>query len=267
MSSDPNGFGKGGMPTQFMSPSGGGAGIGGQVDRVTKEGGAVVKDGHHLVAIKKEGRWALTAAAQMKECGLIKAGSLRAEGKAGGEVVKGGHLQVVVKDPLGVTKAEERSVSIAAAQLKAGGLHRVVVKAGERLVVVPKKAGGRHQVEGKDPGLRLVVVPRKVSGRHQVEGEDPGLRVLTMEARVLVDRLQRLVLVFPDQTGDSTTDVSGVSSGNGDGESTTTESSGVPSSAGDQVAQTSMTETTSSAETPTESSTGADADRKRSLRS
>ncbi|KAG3212919.1 hypothetical protein PC129_g16138 [Phytophthora cactorum] len=200
MSSDPNGFGKGGMPTQFMSPSGGGAGIGGQVDRVTKEGGAVVKDGHHLVAIKKEGRWALTAAAQMKECGLIKAGSLRAEGKAGGEVVKGGHLQVVVKDPLGVTKAEERSVSIAAAQLKAGGLHRVVVKAGERLVVVPKKAGGRHQVEGKDPGLRLVVVPRKVSGRHQVEGEDPGLRVLTMEARVLVDRLQRLVLVFPDQT-------------------------------------------------------------------
>ncbi|KAF1790354.1 hypothetical protein GQ600_1248 [Phytophthora cactorum] len=30
MSSDPNGFGKGGMPTQFMSPSGGGAGIGGQ---------------------------------------------------------------------------------------------------------------------------------------------------------------------------------------------------------------------------------------------
>ncbi|KAG6957772.1 hypothetical protein JG688_00010832, partial [Phytophthora aleatoria] len=200
MSSDPNGFGKGGMPTQFMSPSGGGAGIGGQVDRVTKEGGAVVKDGHHLVAIKKEGRWALTAAAQMKECGLIKAGSLRAEGKAGGAVVKGGHLQVVVKDPLGVTKAEERSVSIAAAQLKAGGLHRVVVKAGGRLVVVPKKAGGRHQVEGKDPGLRLVVVPRKVGGRHQVEGEDPGLRVLTMVARVLVDRLQRLVLVFPDRT-------------------------------------------------------------------
>ncbi|KAF1784568.1 hypothetical protein GQ600_21065 [Phytophthora cactorum] len=273
MSSDPNGFGKGGMPTQFMSPSGGGAGIGGQgwpqqagsagppnfgggkgqmgwpshqwggqgetlgVDcsgSGDQGGWSGGQDGHHLVAIKKEGRWALTAAAQMKECGLIKAGSLRAEGKAGGGWSRVG-ISRWGQGPLGVTKAEERSVSIAAAQLKAEGGWTPPSGGegpGTPFGSGPKEGGGatkwrgRTRAPGVDYGGSGAGGPTPETSFSFPGSNGGGGIPGPAEGSSLTET--SMVSSNTDDQGDSTTEVSGVSSGNGDGESTTTESSGVP---------------------------------------
>ncbi|KAG7379239.1 hypothetical protein PHYPSEUDO_008865 [Phytophthora pseudosyringae] len=124
LTSGANGFGNFGMETNPAL-----SGDSGQAVRVIKAAGVVVKDGHHPVGVKAGG-------CQTKANGPIKVGNLIAEVKAGGVAVKGGQHQVVVK-------TRERSVSIAAAQRQAGGLHRAGAKAGElwaSTAVAPMKA-------------------------------------------------------------------------------------------------------------------------------